>query len=138
MTTTNNDPPEGGRDSEQRDARNDVRRRALLSRASPFGEFRPLSATVQVAIAARTRRGPSHAANDDHYLVLRIGRSQETLATSLSPGELPAAFEEHGYAMLVADGLGKSGAGSVASRVALSAIAHMSLDQGHWNLRVDP
>jgi len=141
MTTKENEPPERVSDAEQeavRNAREEARRRALISRPLATSEFRPLSATVQVAIAARTRRGRSHVSNDDHYLVVRTGRSQETLATSLSSGELPARFEEHGYAMLVADGLGESGAGSVASRVALSAIAHMALDQGRWNLRVDP
>ena len=47
------------------------------------------------------------------------------------------AFEECGYAMLVADGLGEGGAGSVASRVALSTIAHLALHYGQWNVRVD-
>ena len=40
--------------------------------------------------------------------------------------------------MLVADGLGEGGAGSVASRVALSTIAHLALHYGKWNLRIDP
>ena len=40
--------------------------------------------------------------------------------------------------MLVADGLGEGGAGSVASRVALSTMAHLVLHHGKWNLRVDP
>jgi serine/threonine protein phosphatase PrpC len=40
--------------------------------------------------------------------------------------------------MLVADGLGEGGAGSVASRVALSTIAHLAIHHGKWNLRVDP
>jgi protein phosphatase len=39
--------------------------------------------------------------------------------------------------MLVADGLGEGGAGSVASRVALSTIAHMALHHGQWNVRID-
>ena len=40
--------------------------------------------------------------------------------------------------MLVADGLGEGGAGSVASRVALSTIAHLALHYGKWNVRIDP
>ena len=40
--------------------------------------------------------------------------------------------------MLVADGLGNEGTGSVASRAALSAMVHMALEQGKWNLRVEP
>ena len=75
--------------------------------------------------------------NDDHYLVLRLGRQQETLATSLSAADVPPRFEEFGYAMLVADGLGEGGAGSVASRVALSTIAQLALHYGQWNVRID-
>ena len=60
------------------------------------------------------------------------------LATSLSAAEVPSRFEEHGYTMLVADGFGEGGAGSVASRVALSTIAHLALHHGQWNLRIDP
>ncbi len=70
--------------------------------------------------------------------MIRLGRNQETLATSLSEAEVPPRFEEYGYAMLVADGLGEEGAGSLASRVALSTIAHLALRHCKWNLRIDP
>ena len=70
--------------------------------------------------------------------MVRLGREQETLATSLSGRDVPAQFEESGYVMLVADGLGEGGAGSVASRVALSTMAHLAVHHGKWNLRVDP
>ena len=100
--------------------------------------FRPPSSTVRVEVGARSHRGNSCLHNDDHYLVLGTGRHQETLATSLSAAELPSRFEEHGYVMLVADGFGQGGAGSVASRVAVSTIAHLALHYGRWNLRIDP
>ena len=93
---------------------------------------------MKVEIASVSDRGTARPYNDDHYLVLRVGRTQDTLATSLSSADVPADFEEHAYAMLIADGLGEGGSGSVASRVALSTIAHMALDHGRWNLRVDP
>ena len=115
-----------------------ARKRAAISRPHTTPEFRPLSSSVTVEIAAASHRGAARASNDDHYLVVRLGRSQHTLATSLSAADLPAPFEEQGYAMVVADGLGAGGAGSVASRVALSALAHLALEQGKWNLRVDP
>jgi protein phosphatase len=51
---------------------------------------------------------------------------------------LPARFEEYAFAMLVADGLGEPGAGSVASRTALSTIAHLALHSGQWHMRIDP
>jgi len=40
--------------------------------------------------------------------------------------------------MLVADGLGEGGSGSVASRVALSTVAHLALHYGKWNVRIEP
>jgi serine/threonine protein phosphatase PrpC len=46
-------------------------------------------------------------------------------------------FDEHGYAMLVADGIGGTGPGALASRVALSTLAHLALHYGRWNVRVD-
>ena len=39
--------------------------------------------------------------------------------------------------MFVADGIGGTGPGALASRVALSTLAHLALHYGHWNLRVD-
>ena len=116
----------------------DRARRAALSPMLPADDFRPLSSSVQVEFGAVSHRGTSRPLNDDHYLVIRLARHQETLATSLGSADLPPRFEEYGYAMLVADGLGEGGAGSVASRVALSTIAHLALHYGKWNLRIDP
>lgn len=116
----------------------DTARRAALSPPLTDEDFRPLSASVRVEIAALSQRGTERHVNDDHYLVIRLGRNQETLATSLSEAEVPPRFEEYGYAMLVADGLGDEGAGSLASRVALSTIAHLALRHCKWSLRIDP
>jgi serine/threonine protein phosphatase PrpC len=113
-------------------------RRAALSPLLASTEFRPLSASVKVEIGAHSARSSSPRLNDDHYLVLRLGRHQETIATSLSSADLPPLFHEQAYAMLVADGLGEEGSGAVASRLALSTIAHMALHYGQWNLRIDP
>lgn len=132
MTTSNTEPPAGD------DRMKEPRRRAALSAPYTVPEFRPSSATVSVAIAARSERGAQRASNDDHYLAVRLERSQETVATSLSPADIPEPFHEYGFAMLVADGIGAGGAGSVASRVAISTIAHLALEHGRWNLRVTP
>ena len=113
------------------------RRRAL---ASPLtaDEFLPASTTVRVDLAAQSHQGVVRSTNEDHYLVIRLGRQQETLATSLPDTDLPRRFEEHGFLMLVADGIGGGGSASVASRVALSTVAHLLLHYGQWNLRIDP
>jgi PPM family protein phosphatase len=116
----------------------DIARRSTLSPILSSVAFSPLSSTVQVQVAARTHTGLARASNEDHFLVMRMGRDQETLLTSLARNDLPARFSESGYALLVADGLGAGGAGSVASRVAISTMAHVLLHFGKWNLRIDP
>ena len=118
-------------------AENDERRRAL-SAPMTAEEFHPLSSTVRVEIGARSHEGMVRNTNDDHYLVVFLGRQQETLATSLPESDLPRQFDERGFAMAVADGIGSGGAASVASRVALSTVAHLILHYGRWNLRIDP
>jgi serine/threonine protein phosphatase PrpC len=129
--------PDGQGDEKTRDREANARRFAL----SPLlgtQDTLPSSASVRVTIGARTHHGAVRQINEDHYLVVRLGRAQETLATSLPASDVPPTFAESGYAMLVADGLGMDGAGSVASRVALSTIAHLALHYGKWNVRIDP
>ena len=95
MNSKDTEPAGGGRIS-------DTRRRATLSAPSRIPEFRPPSAVVRVDVAARSERGATRASNDDHYLAIRLERAQETMATSLSGDDIPEAFHEYGYAMLVA------------------------------------
>ncbi len=116
----------------------DAARRAALSPLLGADDVPPSSASVRVTIGARSHQGAARRRNEDHFLVIRLGREQETLATSLSGRDVPAQFQESGYVMLVADGLGEGGAGAVASRVALSTMAHLMVHHGKWNLRVDP
>ncbi|HKT79955.1 MAG TPA: protein phosphatase 2C domain-containing protein [Vicinamibacterales bacterium] len=118
-------------------ANEDARRKALAQLIAP-DEFEPLSATVKVEFGARSDRGRVRPQNDDHYLVIRLSRTLDTILTSLPDADLPPRFEEFGYGMAVADGLGTGGAGSVAGRLALSTIAHLMVQYGKWNLRVDP
>ena len=100
-------------------------------------EFPPASATVQVAFGADSRRGRSRTVNEDHYLVIRLGRHQSTLLTSLPESTVGKRFDEYGYAMVVADGLGGTGTGETASRLALATLLHLVRHFGKWNLRID-
>ncbi len=100
--------------------------------------FQPLSATVQIEIAADCHPGKVKPYNEDNYLVLQLARSQKVVTTSLADIELPGTFNEQAYVMMVADGIGGAGTGSVASRLALSTIAQMAIHFGKWNVRVDP
>jgi PPM family protein phosphatase len=112
-------------------------RRRAMSPVLGWDEFRPLSSTVKVQFGACSHPGKIRPVNTDHYLVAELGRHQATLATSLASSDLPARFDEYAFCMLVADGLGASGAGAMASRIAISTFAHLAIHFGQWNIRVD-
>jgi serine/threonine protein phosphatase PrpC len=112
--------------------------RGIVARPVEIDQFQPISAAHDVEVAARSACGSARTHNTDHYLAVRFSRSQETIATSLTAADLPPRFEEHAYAMVVADGLGEPGAGTRASRVALSALAHLAVRYGRWNVRIHP
>jgi len=100
-------------------------------------EFPPPSATVKVAFGADSRRGRSRTVNEDHYLILRLGRHQETLLTSLPDDVIGTRFDEYGYAMVVADGVGGTGPGEGASHLAIATLVYLVRHFGRWDLRVD-
>ena len=78
------------------------------------------------------------ASNDDHYLVVRLGRSEETLFTSLSSADVPHRFDEYAFAAVVADGIGGDGGGALAARLAISTLADLELRFGQWDMRMSP
>jgi protein phosphatase len=92
------------------------------------------SAQVQVDIAAQSHQGLVRRANEDHYLLMRFGRTLETLRTSLPSDRVPVRAEEVGYGLLVADGMGGAAAGEMASRLALSTLVGLILHTPDWIL----
>jgi protein phosphatase len=92
---------------------------------------------VQADFAALSDRGLVRPNNEDHYLVVRFGRSLEAVSTNLPEGTVPARSQEVGYGMVVADGMGGSAAGEVASRLAIQTLVNLVLDMPDWILRVD-
>lgn len=99
--------------------------------------FPPLSATVQVEFGAHSRRGMSRSLNEDHYLVMRLGRQQETLLSNLPPGPAANGFAESGYVTLVADGVSSSGDGEAASRLTIITLVYLVRHLGQWSLRIN-
>jgi len=99
--------------------------------------FPPLSATVQVEFGAHSCRGKSRPLNEDHYLVMRLGRHQETLLSSMPASAAASRFEEFGYATFVADGISAGGDGEAASRLAIVTLVYLVRQFGRWDLRVD-
>jgi protein phosphatase len=89
------------------------------------------SALVRVDLAAISHKGLVRPNNEDHYLVLRYGRTLEKLLTNL-PDQVPNRSDEVGYGMLVADGMGGSAAGEVASRLALLTLLDLLIRTPDW------
>lgn len=93
---------------------------------------RPLSSGVTVESAAASHSGLVRPQNEDHYLVVEVGRYLRTLMTNLPEGSVPPHFEEVVFAMGVADGMGGQAAGEVASRLAISLMVQLVLETPDW------
>jgi serine/threonine protein phosphatase PrpC len=93
----------------------------------------PQPAVVDVAAASHC--GHVRANNEDHFVVARLARSLEMIATNLPPGRVPQKHELASYALAVADGMGGAEAGEVASELALSLGTDLALGESSWHLR---
>lgn len=97
----------------------------------------PFSSRVNVDFYGMTDKGYVRTRNEDHFLIVRAGRAVETVLTSLTdeetmPGEL---YEEAGYGMIVADGVGGVVGGEVASRQAIYTLLGLALHTPDWHFR---
>ena len=101
------------------------------------GPGHPFSSLVRIDVSALSHPGHHRANNEDHFLVTRLGRTLQTLITSLPAGDVPERTEEVNYVMVVADGMGGHAAGEVASRMAISALVSLALDVPDWIFKVD-
>jgi serine/threonine protein phosphatase PrpC len=98
---------------------------------------RPFSPQVQIDVSAATHAGHVRANNEDHYLVARLGRTLETVDTSLPTGDVPDHTEEVSHVLVIADGMGGHAAGEVASRMAICSLIGLALDLPDWIFRMD-
>jgi protein phosphatase len=92
---------------------------------------------VEGDVAGLSHPGKVRPNNEDHFLVLRFGRFLEPLATNLPAGQVPSRFEDVGYALAVADGMGGHVAGEEASKLALTTLVNLVLNTPDWFLRMD-
>jgi protein phosphatase len=95
------------------------------------------STSVLVDIAGLSDRGHVRPNNEDHFLVVRYGRSLERLHTNLPEADFPRTHEEAGYGMVVADGMGGRAAGEVASKMAITTLVNLILATPDWILRLN-
>jgi protein phosphatase len=96
------------------------------------------SSQVEVDLAAISDRGLVRENNQDHYLVVRIERSMQTLLTNLQPGQVPARAEEVAYGLVVADGMGGPAGGEIASQLAITTLVSLALHTPDWVLGIRP
>lgn len=95
------------------------------------------SSLVEVDLAALSHPGRVRRNNEDHFMAARFDRTMRTLSTNLPEGEVPSSYAETVYGLLVADGVGGSAAGEVASRTAIHAIVDLVLETPDWIMRLD-
>ena len=95
------------------------------------------SSLVRIDVSALSHAGYRRENNEDHFLVTRLGRTLQTLITSLPAGDVPERTEEVNYVMVVADGMGGHAAGEIASRMAIAALISLALAVPDWIIRVD-
>jgi serine/threonine protein phosphatase PrpC len=95
------------------------------------------AASGHIDVSGLSHPGKVRARNEDHFIVMRIGRYLESVLTSLPPGEVPERAEENGYAMIVADGMGGHAGGELASRLAITGLVKLVLAMPDWIFHVD-
>jgi protein phosphatase len=108
----------------------------LLPSAAETERPEPLSSLVRLDVGGLTHPGKVRPNNEDHYLVFRSSRTLKTLLTNLADRHVPDRFDEVGYALVVADGMGGMAAGEVASSMALSVVVNLSLHSPQWIMRI--
>ena len=98
---------------------------------------REFSSQVRIDVAAFSDKGKVRERNEDHFFVGRGGRHLETLLTNIPTSDVPTRFDETGYLMIVADGMGGHAGGEVASRMAITTLINIVLHMPDWILRLD-
>ena len=97
----------------------------------------PVSASrVRAEIGALSDIGKVRESNQDAYFVCRIGRFLERLSSNVPETVVPR-FEESGYVMIVADGMGGHAGGEVASHTAIATAVRRILEAPKWSLKLD-
>lgn len=103
-----------------------------LAAAKYFVEPSP---ELSFEFGAATHAGLARPSNQDHYIVVRRVRTQQLLLTSLPTESLTLPSDET-YGMAVADGMGGSGHGELASRLAIREAWELAGRATSWVMKL--
>jgi protein phosphatase len=90
-----------------------------------------------VEFGALTDAGKVRRNNEDQFLVARLTKTFEVLATSLSADAVPRPPEPEGYLLIVADGIGGAAAGERASALVVQEGIHHVVQTAKWFFSLD-
>jgi len=121
----------------QQNKRNEERTTSVEAAARSESGGVAASAHVVVEVSGLSHRGLVRENNEDHFLVSRVDRTMQTLASNMPPGAVPDRSEDTVYGMLVADGMGGHAAGEVASRTAIATLVDLVLRTPDIIMRLD-
>jgi serine/threonine protein phosphatase PrpC len=101
----------------------------------PFQYVTESSYHTTVDIQGESHAGHVRPVNEDSFLVISFSRNIQSICTNLPPSSLPENYEETGYGILVADGLGGRPGGDVASKLAISELIDLCIQTPDWIMR---
>jgi PPM family protein phosphatase len=96
------------------------------------------SSEIDVDVFGMSDQGYVRGNNEDHFLVVRVGRNLETIFSNLCENRPGHRFEETAYGMIVADGVGGEAAGEVASDEAIFGLLSQALKTPDWQFTWGP
>src|SRR5215203_1046896 len=85
---------------------------------------------------AASHVGLRRSENQDHYVILRRMRTQQLLRTNM-PTEVLSLPADETYAIAVADGMGGTGFGSLASEIAIRTAWDVAGQATSWVMKLD-
>ncbi len=100
-------------------------------------QLKPPSSQVRFDFAAVSDPGKVREKNEDHFLVSKISRNHQILSTNVGANHLPCPYEDDGYSMFVADGMGGMAAGEVASRLAITTALKLVNHSPKWGFKIN-
>jgi serine/threonine protein phosphatase PrpC len=93
-------------------------------------------ADLSFDFGAATHQGHRRTENQDHYIVVRRTRLQQLLFTNVPTEELALPADE-AFAIAVADGMGGTGCGSLASQIAIRSAWDIAGRATSWVMKLE-